>query len=282
MQAIDLHSHSRVSDGVLTPSGLVQRAFENGVRMMALTDHDEVSGIAEAKAEAGKLGIQLVSGVEISITWAGKTIHIVGLHVDENNPVLVDRLWNNRGGREARAQQMGKRFASLGIEGAYQGALRYVTNPSLISRKHFARFLVDEGVCPTVSKAFDRFLKEGGPAYVEHSWATLEEAVTWIHEAGGLAVIAHPGRYDLSDLARHAFLDEFKQLGGVGIEVVTGSHTPDQYLEYARIADRYGFLASIGSDFHAAGESPVDVGRLPDFPCRVNPIWESPLFNTSC
>ncbi len=282
MQNIDLHAHSRVSDGVLTPAELVQRAHANGVRMMALTDHDEVSGVVEARSEAERLGIQLVSGVEISITWAGKTIHIVGLHVDANDPALVERLWHNRGGREARAQRMGQRFASLGIDGAYQGALRYVTNPSLISRKHFARFLVDEGICPSVPKAFEKYLKEGATAYVEHRWATLAEAVSWIRDAGGIAVVAHPGRYDLSSLAMSAFLDEFKQLGGVGIEVVTGSHTPDQYLEFARIANQYGFLASIGSDFHAVGESSVDVGCLPDFPCKVSPIWESRLFKASC
>ena len=278
MLNIDLHSHSRVSDGVLTPSELVRRAHRNGVRMMALTDHDEVGGIAEAKEEAGRLGIQLVSGVEVSITWADTTIHIVGLHVNENDPQLISRLCHNRHGRQARAERMGQRFAELGVENAYQGALKYVTNPSLISRKHFARYLVEAGICTSMTKAFDRYLKEGGPAYIAHRWATLAEAVKWIQEAGGIAIIAHPGRYDLSDLAMHEFLNEFKRLGGVGIEVVTGSHTPDQYLEYARLANRYGFLASAGSDFHAPGESSVDVGCLPDFPCKVNPVFEAPVF----
>ncbi len=280
MLNIDLHSHSRVSDGVLTPTELVERACRNGARMMALTDHDEVGGIPEAKEAARRLGIRLVSGVEISITWAETTIHIVGLHVNEKDPLLIDRLWHNRDGRKARAERMGQRFAELGIKGAYQGALKYVTNSSLISRKHFARYLVEAGICSSVPKAFDRYLKEGGPAYIAHRWATLAEAVRWIQEAGGIAIVAHPGRYDLSDLAMHEFLMAFKRLGGIGIEVVTGSHTPDQYLEYARVAERYGFLASVGSDFHAPDESSVDVGCLPDFPCRVNPVYNDPVFKS--
>ncbi len=278
MLNIDMHSHSCVSDGVLTPVGLVQRAYHNGVKVMALTDHDEVGGVPEARAEAERLGICLVSGVEVSVTWAGTTIHIVGLHVDEKDQLLIDRLWHNRDGRIARAERIGQRFSKLGIDGAYQGALKYVTNPSLISRKHFARYLVDAGICPSISNAFSHYLKEGGPAYIAHRWATLAEAVKWIQEAGGIAIVAHPGRYSLNDLAMHEFLSEFKQLGGVGIEVVTGSHTPDQYLEYAKMANRYGFLASAGSDFHAPSESLVDVGCLPDFPCKVNPVLDSPIF----
>ncbi len=275
MLNIDLHSHSRISDGVLSPADLVVRACNNGVRMLALTDHDEVAGVAEAKKAAAEAGIELISGVEISITWAGTSIHIVGLHVNEKNPVLIDMLRRNRMGRMDRAQKMGERFAELGVEGAYEGALKYVTNPNLISRKHFARFLVETGVCPSISSAFDRYLKEGGPAYVRHQWATLTEAVQWILDAGGIAVVAHPGRYKIKDMALYAFLDEFKQLGGMGIEVVTGSHTPDQYLYFARLANRYGLMASAGSDFHAPGESFVDVGCLPDFPCPVEPVWKN-------
>ena len=273
MLNIDLHSHSRVSDGVLAPAELVRRASANGVKMLALTDHDEVAGVTEAKKAAAETGIGLVSGVEISITWAGTSIHIVGLHVDENDPVLVDMLRRNRSGRMERAKRMGERFAELGVEGAYEGALKYVTNPNLISRKHFARFLVESGVCPTISNAFDRYLKDGGPAYIRHQWATLTEAVQWIRNAGGIAIVAHPGRYKIREIALHAFLEEFKQLGGTGIEVVTGSHTPDHYLYFARLANRYGFLSSAGSDFHAPNESPVDVGCLPDFPCPVEPVW---------
>lgn len=274
MLNIDLHSHSRISDGVLSPTELVRRAHANGVKMLALTDHDEVAGVAEAKNAAAGLGIKLVSGVEISITWAGTSIHIVGLNVDENDPVLIEMLRRNRSGRTERAKRMGERLDRLGIPGAYEGALKYVTNPSLISRKHFARFLVESGACPSISNAFDKYLRDGGPAYVPHQWATLTESMNWILDSGGIAIVAHPGRYPLKDVALHAFFDEFKQLGGTGIEAVTGSHSPDQYLEFARLAKRYGLLVSAGSDFHAPGESPVDVGCLPDFPCPVEPVWK--------
>lgn len=274
MMNIDLHSHSSVSDGVLSPTELVRRAHANGVNMLALTDHDEVGGITEARKAASGLGIKLVSGVEVSITWAGTSIHIVGLNVDENDPVLIEMLRRNRSGRTERAKRMGERLERLGIPGAYEGALKYVTNPSLISRKHFARFLVENGACPSISNAFDKYLRDGGPAYVPHQWATLTEAMDWILDSGGIAVVAHPGRYPLKDVALHAFFDEFKQLGGIGVEAVTGSHSPDQYLEFARLAKRYGLLVSAGSDFHAPGESPVDVGCLPDFPCPVEPVWK--------
>mgnify|MGYP002553907402 CR=1 FL=1 len=274
MLNFDLHSHSRVSDGVLSPTELVERAHANGVRVLALTDHDEVGGITEAKEAAAKYGMQLVSGVEISITWAATSIHIVGLHVDENDPVLIDMLRRNRSGRTERAKRMGERLDRLGIPGAYEGALKYVTNPNLISRKHFARFLVESGTCPTISNAFEKYLRDGGPAYVPHQWATLTEAMEWILNSGGIAIVAHPGRYPLKDVALHAFLDEFKQLGGTGIEAVTGSHSPDQYLEFSHLAKRYGLQVSAGSDFHAPGESPVDVGCLPDFPCPVDPVWK--------
>lgn len=274
MLNFDLHSHSRISDGVLSPTELVERAHANGVKVLALTDHDEVGGITEAKKAAAIHGIQLVSGVEISITWAGTSIHIVGLNVDENDPVLIENLRRNRSGRIERAQRMGERLAELGVPGAYEGALKYVTNPSLISRKHFARFLVESGVCSNISSAFDRFLGDGAPAYIRHQWATLTESMEWILNSGGTAIVAHPGRYPLKDVALYAFLDEFKQLGGTGIEAVTGSHSPDQYLEFARLAKRYGLLVSAGSDFHAPGESPVDVGCLPDFPCPVETVWK--------
>lgn len=281
MPHIDLHTHSTISDGTLTPIELVRRAHQNGVKVMALTDHDEVGGISAAKAEASRLGIQIISGVEISITWANTPIHIVGLYIDENSTQFIERLRHNREGRNVRAKRMGDRFAELGVKGAYWGALKYVTNPSLISRKHFARYLVESGVCSSIRQAFDRFLKEGGTAYIPHQWATLSESIEWIHDAGGIAIVAHPGRYHLNDLAIHEFLLEFKRLGGEGIEVVTGSHSPNQYLEYAALANRYGFFASMGSDFHAPEESAVDVGMLPDFPCQVKPIWRHPKFSVS-
>lgn len=271
----DLHSHSTVSDGVLTPSDLAIRAKRNGVELWALTDHDEVSGVAEARAAAADLRLPFVAGVEVSVTWAGKTVHIVGLQVDETNPQLLAGLANTRSGRERRARDMAQDLQQrAGIAGVYEGALKYVGNPDLISRSHFARYLAEIGAASSVSDAFKHFLTEGKPGYVPHRWANLNEAVSWIREAGGVAVIAHPGRYDLTPLAFDCFFREFKAFGGVAIETVTGSHTVDQYAEYAGIAARYGFLSSRGSDFHSPEDFEVDIGHLQALPRDSVPVWE--------
>ncbi|MBC3930485.1 3',5'-nucleoside bisphosphate phosphatase [Undibacterium curvum] len=271
----DLHSHSTVSDGVLTPSDLAIRAKRNGVELWALTDHDEVSGVAEARAAAADLCLPFVAGVEVSVTWAGKTVHIVGLQVDETNPQLLAGLANTRSGRERRARDMAQDLQQrAGIAGVYEGALKYVGNPDLISRSHFARYLAEIGAASSVSDAFKHFLTEGKPGYVPHRWANLNEAVSWIREAGGVAVIAHPGRYDLTPLAFDCFFREFKAFGGVAIETVTGSHTVDQYAEYAGIAARYGFLSSRGSDFHSPEDFEVDIGHLQALPRDSVPVWE--------
>ncbi len=273
MLNVDLHCHSNVSDGVLTPAAVAARAKENGVDMWALTDHDEVDGIAQAREAAGDLGLKYVTGVEISITWCGETVHIVGLKIDETNEMLVKGLKATRGGRERRAHEMAEQLSLVGIPNAFEGALTYVGNPDLISRTHFARYIVEIGACRDMQEVFRRYLTEGKPGFVPHRWATLAEAVNWIRGAGGIAVVAHPGRYNFSDMALGAFLSEFKQYGGAGIEVVTGSHTPDQYDQYAKVANQYGLLASRGSDFHAPIESKVDLGTLPPLPPSVTPVW---------
>jgi predicted metal-dependent phosphoesterase TrpH len=275
MLNVDLHCHSNVSDGTLTPAAVAARAKANGVDIWALTDHDEISGVAAARAAAAELGLPYVAGVEISITWAGQTIHIVGLQIDETNLELVQGLAATRGGRERRAREMSEQLAAAGIPGAFEGALKHVGNPDLISRTHFARYLVEIGRCADTSEVFRNFLTEGNPGYVPHRWASLEQSVRWIHGAGGIAVVAHPGRYKLSDLAFDAFFNEFKQLGGSAIEVVTGSHTPDQYGYYAKVATDYGFLASRGSDFHSPSESRIDLGALPPLPDSLTPVWHN-------
>lgn len=275
MLNVDLHCHSNVSDGTLTPAAVAARAKANGVDIWALTDHDEIGGVAAARAAAAELGLPYVAGVEISITWAGQTIHIVGLQIDETNLELVQGLAATRGGRERRAREMSEQLAAAGIPGAFEGALKHVGNPDLISRTHFARYLVEIGRCADTSEVFRNFLTEGNPGYVPHRWASLEQSVRWIHGAGGIAVVAHPGRYKLSDLAFDAFFNEFKQLGGSGIEVVTGSHTPDQYGYYAKVATDYGFLASRGSDFHSPSESRIDLGALPPLPDSLTPVWHN-------
>lgn len=269
----DLHCHSVVSDGVLTPQALAERAHANGVQLWALTDHDEVAGIPAARQEAQALGMPFIAGVEISVTWSGHTLHVLGLGIDETNPALVSGLAGVRSGRADRAQEMGRRLASLGIAGAYQGALERASNPALVSRTHFARHLLDNGVCRTMQEVFDKYLGEGKPAYVPMQWSSLEQAMAWIRGSGGRAAIAHPGRYDYSPLQFDALFEQFRDLGGVGIEVVTGSHTPDQYLDYARVARHYGFLASRGSDFHSPKEGKLDLGRLPPLPAGLTPIW---------
>jgi predicted metal-dependent phosphoesterase TrpH len=270
---VDLHCHSNVSDGVLSPAAVATYAREAGVDVWALTDHDEVGGVARAREAATAVGMRFVPGVEISITWANQTVHIVGLQIDATNAALVGGLAATRSGRDARGREMADQLAKAGIPGAYEGALKYVDNPDLMSRTHFARYLVECGACANIPEVFRKYLTEGKPGYVPHRWASLQDAVSWIRGAGGIAVIAHPGRYKFGVVGEGALFDEFKQLGGTAIEVVTGSHTPDQYAVYAEQARRYGFLASRGTDFHAPGESRVEFALLPALPSGVTPVW---------
>lgn len=273
MLNVDLHSHSNVSDGALPPAAVAARAKANGVDVWALTDHDEIDGIAEAREAAAEFGLQYVPGVEISITWAGETVHIVGLRIDETDETLVKGLAATRSGRERRAREMGEKLAAVGIPDAFEGALKFVSNPDLISRTHFARYIIELGICKDIGDVFRNYLAQGKPGYVPHRWATLKEAVTWIRGAGGIAIVAHPGRYKFSDLELDALLHEFKQFGGTAVEVVTGSHTVDEYEQFAKVAKNYGLLASRGSDFHAPGESHIDLGTLPPLPASLLPVW---------
>lgn len=270
---VDLHCHSRFSDGVLAPDALVRRAHANGVAVLALTDHDELDGLPEAAAVAREVAMAFVPGVEISVTWAQQTIHLVGLRIDPRTPALRDGLAGIRRGRDARARAMGESLARAGIADAYQGACAYATNPDLVSRTHFARYLVDSGHCATVQDVFQHFLVAGKPGYVPHRWASLRDAMDWIHAAGGVGVLAHPGRYRLDPTALWALLHEFREAGGVAIEVVTGSHTRDQYRRFAALAREFGLQASRGSDFHSPEESRVDLGALPPLPDGVVPVW---------
>ena len=271
----DLHSHSTFSDGTMAPRDLVARAAARGVGVLALTDHDEVSGIAEARAAAAEAGIRLVEGVEISVTWNDHTIHVVGLSVDAENETLVSGLRATRAGRNERAARMSAELERIGIPGTLEGARRYVTNPELVSRTHFARHLVESGRAKSTQAVFDNWLAEGKPGYVPHAWASLSDAVDWIRAAGGVAVIAHPGRYKLHEAERNALLGAFRDLGGIGIEVVTGSHTPDQFGYWAQRAREFGFLASCGSDFHGPRETYRDLGELPPLPSGCAPIWST-------
>ena len=258
---------------MLKPEELVARAAANRVEMLALTDHDGVSGLAEARAKAESEGVRFVDGVEISVTWEGTTVHIVGLQIDPETPVLRSGLESIREGRARRAEKMGDALEAAGIPDSLAGAKTYADNPSLISRSHFARHLVKTGRAPDVKSVFQRYLVKGKPGFVPHQWASLADAVSWIRASGGIAVVAHPGRYNFSKPELHAFLAQFKDCGGAGIEVVTGSHSPEQYLEFARIAREFGLAASRGSDYHGKGESRADLGALPQLPGDLKPVW---------
>lgn len=271
----DLHCHSNVSDGTLSPEEVAERAHRNGVALWSLTDHDEIGGQDRARDTAHRLGMSYLTGSEISVTFAGETVHIVGLGFDATHPGLVQGLAATRGGREQRARAMAADLERVGVHGAFEGALKYVGNPDLISRTHFARYMVEIGLCKALPDVFKRYLTEGKPGYVRHQWAKLSDAVRWITEAGGVAVIAHPGRYDLTPNEEFALFTEFKTVGGLGVEVVTGSHTVPEYQKYADLACELDLLASRGSDFHDPNESHTDLGTLPALPQRVTPVWEA-------
>lgn len=271
----DLHSHSNVSDGTLSPEDLAARAHAGGVELWSLTDHDEIAGQRRARDAAHALGMDYLTGTEISVSFAGQTVHIVGLGFDANDEALATGLAATRGGRRQRALQMAEGLAQVGIGGAFEGALRYVGNPDLISRTHFARFLVETGVCPDTHSVFRRYLTEGHPGFVPTRWARLGDAVRWITQAGGVAVIAHPGRYRFTPTEEYALFTEFIGHGGQAVEVMTGSHSADERLRYADTALEFDLLASRGSDFHAPGESRCELGSLPDLPGRLKPVWEA-------
>ncbi len=269
----DLHCHSTASDGLLAPAALVRRAAGNGVDVLALTDHDEIAGLAEAQAQAAELGLRFVNGVEVSVSWGGITVHIVGLGIDTGSAQLQQGLQAIRQGRTERAKRMAQDLARVGIAGSLEGAYAYVDNPNLIGRTHFARFLAEKRYVSDVKSAFQHYLVSGKPGYVPHQWASLQDGLAYIKAGGGVAVLAHPGRYKLTRGEMRKFLGEFKDGGGAGIEVITSGHTAEQFLEYAILADEFGLLASRGSDFHGPGESRVDLGRLPNLAAGLKPVW---------
>jgi hypothetical protein len=274
MPRYDLHCHSTRSDGLLAPAAVVARAATRGVDVLALTDHDEVSGLAEAKDAAREAGIRFVCGSELSVSWEDLSIHIVGLGLDPDNAALVTGLEAIRSGRTARARRIGDALAAAGIAGAYEGALKYVTSERLITRAHFARYLVEAGYVREVKDVFKQYLTPGKPGYVQHEWATLSNAIDWIHAAGGSAVVAHPGRYKVSESGMRRLLAEFRDAGGDALEVLSSSHTPAQYAQYATLSRVFGLAGSCGSDYHGPGESWMDLGDLPAMPAGVVPVWK--------
>jgi predicted metal-dependent phosphoesterase TrpH len=270
---IDLHCHSTVSDGLFSPPDLVAYAAKRGVKVLALTDHDDMGGLQAAREAALEHDIQFINGVEISVTWKRRTLHIVGLKVDANDVALKTALDKVRIGRDERAQEMGEDLAKAGIHGAYEGA-KALAAQSIITRTHFARFLVENGHAKDTKSVFKKYLVKGKPGFKEHQWMDLETAVSLINASGGAAVIAHPGRYDLGTINMLLLMHEFRGLGGAAIEVVTGSHTPPQYQQFAKIAHKFSLKSSLGSDYHGSGISYMEMGCIPDLPEICVPVWD--------
>ena len=272
MITYDLHSHSTASDGTLTPTELVRRASAAGVDVLALTDHDSTAGLQEARVEAQNLGLSLVNGCEISVTWSGSTLHILGLNLSPDCSQLQTGLEDIREYRHWRAEEIARKLDKAGIKGALEGAST-LAKGNLVSRTHFAHFLVNNGYAENVRSVFKKYLVKNKPGFVQGRWASLEDVMGWIKAANGQAVIAHPARYQLSRSKLVRLINEFIELGGVGIEVVSGSHSKDESFTMAKLAADHGLLASAGSDFHGPENPWIELGKLPDLPNGCKPIW---------
>ena len=273
MSNIDFHCHSDVSDGLHSPREVVGFAAKNGVDVLALTDHDNLGGLAQAREAANEQGIRFIDGVEISVTWTSKTLHIVGVNIDPSEAKLRAGLKTIRSGRMQRAEKMAESLARVGIGGVLQGALSFAKNPDMIGRTHFARCLVEHGHVNDVKTVFKKYLVPGKPGYVPHEWASLADAVRWIVVSGGIPIIAHPGRYDIGPNAMKRLLGEFKTLGGLGVEVVTSNHSAEHIERFSRFAIEFELLASRGSDFHGDEDGRVQLGRIPQLPPHLKPVW---------
>ena len=274
MTVYDLHCHSNASDGALSPTDLLSRAAAQGVDVLALTDHDGTEGMAEARETAAGLPITLVAGVEISVTWGANTVHIVGLNIDTENPILQTGLSALRDYRRGRAEEIGKRLEKAGINGAYQGARQYASE-TMLGRMHFAQFLVENGYAKDTREVFKKFLVRNKPGYVPGDWADLQDALNWIHAAGGQAVIAHPARYKMTATKLRRLISEFKELGGEGFEVCSGLQHADEIRHLATLANKYELLAACGSDFHSPQQSWTELGKISPLPTSVTPIWST-------
>lgn len=270
---IDLHSHSLASDGTLSPTQLVEHAARQGVQVLALTDHDETAGIEEARRAARVQGLQLVPGVEVSVTWNHATVHIVGLGIDPQDSGLMAGLNGLREFRDWRAEEIGRRLEKSGIEGTFEAA-RAKAEGNIISRTHFAHVLAERGLAKSIRDVFKKYLVQGKPGYVPGKWAELQDAVDWIRGAGGDAVIAHPARYRMTGTRLRRLIEVFREAGGAGIEVISGSHSRDDCYTMARYAQQAGLKASCGSDYHGPENPWIELGALPPMPDGCIPIWQ--------
>ncbi|MEN8802958.1 MAG: PHP domain-containing protein [Thiogranum sp.] len=270
----DLHSHSTASDGTLEPASLVVKAHAAGVAVLALTDHDTLDGLAEAEQAVSGLDLSLIPGVEISVTWQAMTIHVLGLNIDPHNQVMSDGLQELQELRDWRAGEISRKLAKKGIAEALEGAGRF-RKGRILSRTHFAHFLVEAGYAASIRDVFKHFLVKGKPGYVHSEWVTMERALGWIRQAGGLPVIAHPARYSLTRSKLRRLVGEFRSAGGVGLEVVSGSHSRDETLHMAAVCREHKLFASCGSDYHGPEKPWVELGRLRRLPEGCIPIWEA-------
>ncbi len=267
----DLHCHSTASDGTLLPAEVVARAAGNRVDILALTDHDTTAGLDEAYRSAEENNIRLIPGIEMSATWQGKLLHIIGLDIDPEYPPLKQGISMLKNLREERAIEIGKRLAKVGYANAYENARRLAAGGN-ITRTHFARHLIETGVAKDFNDVFKRFLVRGKPGYHQVDWSSMEDTVSWITGAGGIAVVAHPLRYKLTANWLNRVLSAFKEAGGEGMEVVCGRNTADDIARSALFARKHGLLASQGSDFHEPGKW-VELGRLAKLPDGLEPVW---------
>lgn len=273
MPAIDLHSHSQFSDGSLSPTDLVLLAAKAGVRAIALTDHDSTDGISEAQVAADRAGITLIPGVEISAIWGVHTIHVVGLQVAVDNAQLREGLARQAGARAERGRQIGARLEALGLAGAYAGTLALASSADAVSRTHFAQWLYGNGHVTSIQQSFDRYLGPRKPASVPMPWATLADTIGWIHAAGGVAVLAHPGRYDLTRTKMRSLITDFKAAGGDAMEVATATEKPDMVRYLGVLSQQFELLASQGSDYHGKPAPWIAMGRFPTLPKDCTPVW---------
>jgi predicted metal-dependent phosphoesterase TrpH len=272
-QLYDLHCHSTASDGALSPTEVVQRAAENRVTTLALTDHDTINGLAEARICANTLQINLINGIELSAQWEKSGIHIIGLNINPQNEMLQNVIAELHIMRLERADKIAQKLSKKGIHDALEAVQKSTTNET-ITRVHFANFLVSQGHVSTVSEAFDRYLGDGKLAYVSTIWTPLETAVQVIHDAGGIAVLAHPIRYKLTATRMKKLLGEFKNAGGLGMEIVTGRYNPDEMRVLANYATQFELAGSVGSDFHSPENPWIELGKLAELPATVKPVWE--------
>jgi predicted metal-dependent phosphoesterase TrpH len=272
---IDLHSHTKASDGQLTAKELVERAANRQVNILAITDHDTVDGLIEAKQtiKDKNLKLTLIDGIEITTNWLNHEIHVVGVNIDPQHPALIGLIIEQKEKREARAIEMGRRLEKAKIPGVYEAAKK-LAGEGAITRAHFARHLVEIGIAPTFPKVFDKYLSRGNTGYVPHDWVSIEQAINVIHEAGGQAILAHPNHYKLSNKWIRQLLIDFKRLDGDAMEVAMGQQPPQTRQLLAMWSKEYDLLASQGSDFHFVGRW-RDLGRGLNLPESATPIWHN-------